>query len=320
MVDETTESETSTEAEDIIEDENAESSPVESETEADLLSVIQDAAQPEEEPESHSETEEVEREEVEAVSTEGEADVELAEQEEDYSNLPFHKHPRFKELVQQRNEARESAEKFDVMQNYLADNNLSGEEAAVGLDIMAKMKSDPMAALEALKPYVQQLSQAAGIVMPQDIQTRVDDGYLDENAGRELAIARAEAARQKQHNEQMVQRQQMQTQQDHIDYLAETVTNWEENARSNDPDYDLKEDLIDARVRAMIAERGQTAQNPQEAIQLAQSAYDQVNEKFNAKFGNRPPIKTASGGKLGGSPAPEPQSLQEAIAAAMGNS
>ena len=32
------------------------------------------------------------------------------------------------------------------------------------------------------------------------------------------------------------------------------------------------------------------------------------------------PIKVASGGKLGGSPAPEPQSLQEAIAAAMGNS
>ena len=320
MVDETTASETSTEAEDIIEDENAESSPVESETEADLLSVIKDAAQPEEEPESHSEAEEVEREEVEAVSTEDEADVELAEQEEDYSNLPFHKHPRFKELVQQRNEARESAEKFNVMQNYLADNNLSGEEAAVGLDIMAKMKSDPMAALEALKPYVQQLSQAAGIVMPQDIQTRVDDGYLDENAGRELAIARAEAARQKQHNEQMVQRQNMQAQQNHIDYLAETVTNWEENTRANDPDYDLKEDLIDARVRAMIAERGQTAQNPLEAIQLAQSAYDQVNEKFNAKFGNRPPMKTASGGKLGGSPAPEPQSLQEAIAAAMGNS
>ena len=320
MVDETTASETSTEAEDIIEDENAESSPVESETEADLLSVIQDAAQPEEEPESHSETEEVEREEVEAVSTESEADVELAEQEEDYSNLPFHKHPRFKELVQQRNEARESAQKFDVMQNYLTEANLSGEEAAIGLDIMAKMKSDPMAALTALKPYVQQLSQAAGIVMPQDIQTRVDDGYLDEDAGRELAIARAEAARQKQTNEQMVQRQQMQTQREYVDYLAETVTNWEENARANDPDYDLKEDLIDARVRAMIAERGQTAQNPQEAIQLAQSAYDQVNEKFNSKFGNRPAMKTASGGKLGGSPAPEPQSLQEAIAAAMGNS
>jgi hypothetical protein len=320
MVDETTESETSNEADDIIEDEKAESSPVESETEADLLSVIKDAAQPEEEPESHSESEEVERDEVAAESTESDADVEFADQEEDYSNLPFHKHPRFKELVQQRNEAKESAQKFDVMQNYLATNNLSGDEAAIGLDIMVKMKSDPMAALTALKPYVQQLSQAAGIVMPQDIQTRVDDGYLDEDAGRELSRARAEAARQKQQNEMMLQQQNAQVQQQQINYLAETVTDWEENTRASDPDYDLKEDLIDARVRSMIAERGQTAQTPQEAIQLAQSAYDQVNQKFNAKFGNRPSMKTASGGKLGGSPAPEPQSLQEAIAAAMGNS
>ena len=116
MVDETTESETSTEADDIIEDDKAESSTPESETEEDLLSVIQDAVQPDEETESHSESEEEEREVVAAVSTESEVDVELADQEEDYSKLPFHKHPRFKELVQQRNEAKESAEKFDIMQ------------------------------------------------------------------------------------------------------------------------------------------------------------------------------------------------------------
>lgn len=325
MVDETTGSETSTEADTIIEDEKAESSTPESETEADLLSVIKDAAQPDEEPESRSESEEVERDEVAAESTESDADVEFADQEEDYSNLPFHKHPRFKELVQQRNEAKESAEKFNVMQNYLTTNNLSGDEAVIGLDIMAKMKSDPMAALTALKPYVQQLSQAAGLVMPQDIQTRVDDGYLDEEAGRELSRTRAEAARQKQQNEMMLQQQQLQGQQEQTNYLASLAMDWEENARANDPDYDLKEDLIDARVQALRRELGSngqiyTAQTPEALRELAETAYNQVNERYNATFGNRTSMKTASGGKLGGSPAPEPQSLQEAIAAAMGNS
>ena len=325
MVDETTESETSTEADDIIEDDKAESSTPESETEEDLLSVIQDAVQPDEETESHSENEEEEREVVAAESTESEVDVELADQEEDYSKLPFHKHPRFKELVQQRNEAKESAEKFDIMQSYLAENNLSGDEAAAGLEIMAKMKSDPMAALKALQPYVQQLSQAAGIIVPADIQAKVDDGYLDESAARELTRSRADAAWQKQQNAALVQQQQQQAQQEHTNYLASLAMEWEENARANDPDYDLKEDLIDARVQALRRELGSngqlyTAQTPEALRELAETAYNQVNDKYNATFGNRKPIKVASGGKLGGSPAPEPQSLQEAIAAAMGNS
>ncbi len=325
MVDETTESETSTDADDIIEDDKAESSTPESETEEDLLSVIQDAMQPDEETESHSESEEEEREVVAAESTESEANVELADQEEDDSKLPFHKHPRFKELVQQRNEAKEDADKFNVMQNYLADNNLSGEEAAIGLDIMAKMKSDPMAALTALKPYVERLSQEAGIIMPQDIQTRVDDGYLDEDAGKELARSRAEAVRQKQQNELLMQQQHTQAHREHIDYLASVVHEWEENAEANDPDYDLKRDLVDARVQALRWELGSdgkqyTAQTPEEVRELAQTAYNQVTENYNAKFGNKQPMKTASGGKLGGSPAPEPQSLQEAIVAALGNS
>ena len=324
MVEKTTATETSTEAEE-IEDDKAESSTPESETEEDLLSVIQDAIQPDEEAESHSESEEEEGEVVAAESSDSETNLELEDQEEDYTNLPFHKHPRFKELVQQRNEAKESAEKFEIMQTYLADNNLSGDEAAAGLDIMAKMKSDPMAALKALQPYVQQLSQAAGIIVPDDIQAKVDDGYLDESAARELTRSRADAAWQKQQNAALVQQQQQQVQQDHTNYLASLAMEWEENARANDPDYDLKEDLIDARVQALRRELGSngqiyTAQTPEALRELAQTAYNQVNEKYNATFGNRTPMKTASGGKLGGSPAPEPQSIQEAIYAALGNS
>lgn len=324
MVEKTTATETSTEAEE-IEDDKAESSTPESETEEDLLSVIQDAIQPDEEAESHSESEEEEGEVVAAESSDSETNLELEDQEEDYTNLPFHKHPRFKELVQQRNEARESAEKFEIMQTYLADNNLSGDEAAVGLDIMAKMKSDPMAALKALQPYVQQLSQAAGIIVPNDIQAKVDDGYLDESAARELTRSRADAAWQRQQNAALVQQQQTQAHQEHIDYLASVVHEWEENAEANDPDYDLKRDLVDARVQALRWELGSngqqyTAQTPEDVRKLAQTAYNQVTEQYNAKFGNKQPIKSASGGKLGGSPAPEPTTLQEAIYAALGNS
>lgn len=315
MVDETEVEEPSTEAA-VIEDEGAESSTAESETEEDLLSVIQDAMQPDEEPESHSENE-VEEDQV-AADAETD-DAEYAEPVEDFTDVPFNKHPRFKKLLEERNAFKESASKFDVMQNYLTENNLSGDEAAKGLEIMALMKADPMAALNALKPYVQNLSQAAGIMLPQDIQTRVDDGYLDEDAGRELAVARAEAERQKAQVNQYAQAQQYQAAQQHRSSLAETVTAWEERTAQSDPDFDLKREEMEDRIRVLVSQKGQP-QTAQDAIAMAKEAYETVNERFTSRFADRRPIKTASGGKLGGSPQAEPKSLQEAIANALGNS
>ena len=316
MVEETEVAEPSTET-DVIEDENAESSTAESETEADLLSVIQDAMQPEEEPESHSENE-VEGPDTLVAESDAEND-EVVDDAEDFSDEPFHKHPRFKKVLEERNSYKDSAEKFNVMQNYLMDNQLSGDEAAKGLEIMALMKADPMAALNALKPYVQNLSQAAGIVLPQDIQARVDDGYLDEDAGRELAVARAGEQRANAQVNQYAQAQQQNVARQHINSLAETVTAWEEKARQSDPDFNLKQEEIDDRIRVMVSERGRP-NTPQDAISMAKEAYDAVNTRFQTRFADRRPIKTASGGKIGGSPQAEPQSLQDAIANALGQS
>lgn len=316
MVDETEVAEPSTEAQ-VIEDENAESSTAESETEADLLSVIQDAVQPEEETESHSENEVDDLDEIAAESDSG--DEEYSEPVEDFTDVPFHKHPRFKKVLEERNAYKENAQKFDVMQSYLLDNQLSGEEAAKGLEIMALMKADPMAALNALKPYVQNLSQAAGIVLPQDIQTRVNDGYLDEDAAREMAVLRANEQRAKAQVNQYAEAQQQQATRQHINGLAETVTAWEEKTRQSDPDFDLKQEEIDDRIRVMVSERGRP-NTAQDAIAMAREAYEAVNTRFQSRFADRRPMKTASGGKLGGNPQAEPQSLHEAIANALGNS
>lgn len=317
MVDETEVEETSTEAA-VIEDENAESSTAESETEEDLLNVIQDAMQPDEEPESHSESNE--EQETDHIAADSEDGVdEYVEPDEDYTDVPFHKHPRFKKVLEERNAYKENAAKFDVMQNYLTDNNLSGDEAAKGLEIMALMKSNPMAALTALKPYVANLSEAAGVILPQDIQNRVNDGYLDEDAGRELAATRAEAARQKQRLDMIAAQQQQAKARETITDLAETVTAWEQRTKQSDPDFELKQDEIDDRIRVMVNERGRP-QTRQDAISMVKEAYEQVNTRFKQRFADRRPMKTASGGKLGGSPQAEPQSLQEAIANALGNS
>ena len=136
-------------------DEQAQSSSAESETEEDLLSVVQDAMQMSEEADSQSD------EEYEEEDEEGEySDDELSassEDDESFDDVPFHKHPRFKEVIDQRNSFRDRAEQYDKITDFLDTNNLSAEEAAQGFQIMAMMKSDPKAALDALNPFVQQL-------------------------------------------------------------------------------------------------------------------------------------------------------------------
>ena len=156
-------------------------------------------------------------------------------------------------------------------------------------------------------------------MLPDDIQTRVDDGYLDEDAGRELAVARAGQQRANAQVDQYAQAKQQEATQQHVNSMAQTVTAWEQKTRQSDPDFELKQEEIDDRIRVMVSERGRP-NTPQDAISMAKEAYGAVNTRFQTRFADRRPIKSASGGKIGGSPQAEPQSLQDAIANALGNS
>jgi|13_taG_2_1085334.scaffolds.fasta_scaffold06908_2 hypothetical protein len=314
MAEEAEELKPSIDSENDQDEQAAQSSSAESETEEDLLSVVQDAMMSSEDADSQSDEEtEEDDEEGEYLASDDESDE---ESDESFDDVPFHKHPRFKEVINQRNEYKKSADEYDKITGFLSANDLSAEEAAQGFQIMALMKNDPKGALDALYPYVKNLSLATGQTLPDDIRNKVDDGYLDEDAARELSVARSENQRLQQQMEQTSQRQAAQQQTEQLNQLAATVTDWETQTRQSDPDYDLKEAEIDDRVRVLVAERGRP-QTPQQAVEMAREAYDAVNQRFAQRFGNKRPMKTASGGKLGGTPTPEPNTLMEAVQAAL---
>lgn len=291
-------------------DEQAQSSSAESEPEEDLLSVVQSAIDENETEETDSQSEEVEDEEEEQESYE--ATGEDNEPEESFEDVPFNKHPRFKKLIEERNEYKHGHEQYEQISGFLKENELSAQEAADGFRIMALMKHDPSAAVEALQPYLTELALATGQTLPDDIRSKVDDGFLDEDSGRELAQARAEAQRQQQKNEQLLAQRDQAQGTNQLNVLAEAVTDWEERTKASDPDYDLKVDEIDDRVKVLISERGRP-QTVDEAITLANEAHSSVTERYKARFANKRPIKTASGGKLSGTPIPEASSLMEAV-------
>lgn len=328
MAEEVMESESSTDSEivpqDEVSQEAAHSSGAddkEPETEESLLNVVQDALDPqekEEEPvlEADSSSEDV-------VDTDTEELGELSEEDEevlkDFKNFPpLNKHPRFKQLIEQRNQYRESADEYSRITDFMRDNSLSPEDAAEGFRVMALMKANPAEAYKELQSKMQQLADASGINIPKDLRQRVEDGYIDEDSAKELSRARAELNREKQLREsEYNQRLQMQTNQT-IDRITEDVTDWEAEIKENDPDYDLKSEEIDDRVRAMVAERGRPT-NSEQAIQFAQEAYETVSERHKRRSPQPRAMKAAKSGKLSGSPEAKPQSLREAIELAIAN-
>ena len=126
-----------------------------------------------------------------------------AKEAEADAQLPFHKHPRWQEVLRERNEAREqvvaanaqveqlqdAATRMGNIETYAQENDLNAEEFDAGLKIMALMKSDPQAAYDALKPYMEGLEQATGLALPEDLQAAVDDGDVS------LEFAQREAKR-----------------------------------------------------------------------------------------------------------------------------
>ena len=105
------------------------------------------------------------------------------------TNIPFQTVNRGK------NEYKHGHEQFEQISNYLRENNLSAEEAADGFRIMSLIKKHPPEAIKALAPYLKELALATGQTLPDDIREKVDDGFLDEETGRELAQVGAEKAK-----------------------------------------------------------------------------------------------------------------------------
>jgi hypothetical protein len=94
------------------------------------------------------------------------------------------------------------------------------------------------------------------------------------------------------------------------------VDQWEERMRQRDPSFGHKFSELNDRLAAMVSERGHPSDSA-EAVQFAKTAYEAVSARHRERLPEKPAIRSAVGGQLGGTPLPEPQSLQEAISVAL---
>lgn len=237
----------------------------------------------------------------EAGETEGEKPKEEAgDKEADEAPPPFHKHPRWQEMVKQRetltqeNERlKPAADAFQVIQDYAQKHNLDGKEIEAGYNIMALMKSDPIAAKALLTPYWEALNEVTGAVVPADLKARVETGALAEEDAQEIARLRAAERVQTGRVENANRQLQTASHSTLINDMASTVTSWEKTQAATDPDFAKKQPLIADRIHAVIAQSGVPASTEQ-ALQLAKDAKVHVEKMLKGMMPARPAVQNIS--------------------------
>lgn len=273
---------------------DAASSPAEGESdENELLNVVRDVVKDRETSEAASPAE------GEKVQDQDQAGKEP--DDENFSDVPFNKHPRFQQLLRKAKTFEEGAKRYENVERFLDNVGLSGEEAAEALEIGGLMKSNPVEAWNRLKPTIQKLLIAVGEVVPQDLADRVQRGEISDATAREISRERAKAASvaaKQQFDTEMGQRRTERTLQSGIDAA---VTAWEADRTMKDPNYAAKQ----PRLMEKIAFLQRTEGVPRDANGVKDQlkrAYEAVNKEFVAPVAppQKRPIAPVMGGQKAG--------------------
>jgi hypothetical protein len=244
------------------------------------------------------------------------------EDDENFSDVPFHKHPRFQAIVRQRNEMRQKAEKnehgakqYEQVQAFLDANGLDDEEAGGILKIRALMKSNPAEAWKSLKPLVQQLLVDAGEVLPSDLADAVRKGEVTKARAVEISRLRASQTSMTKSQEFAQQQAQQRAAQERQNALMGAVTEWEKQTKLKDPDYAAKEEDVKIHVVYLQRTKGMP-QSADDARKMVEEAYAAVNKRYAPKAISRQPVTPIRGGRVAsGQPTDQPKSVLDIVRA-----
>lgn len=245
-----------------------------------------------------------------------------AEQAAADAKLPFHKHPRWQEVLRERDGYKQQieqlapkAQQFDQIGAFMREHELTAQEVSQGFEIMALMKHDPQAALERLSPHLGKLELATGRRLPEDLQERVDAGTLTAEDAGEIVRSRMAAATAQVRAERVETREQETRQTQAASAMRGAVEAWEADVKTRDPDYSHKQSFVADRARVLMQQT--PPRNPDEAVALAKKAYDEVTASMRRIVGNKPPVRTTTSDKTSTTVVPAPTTLEGIIRGAL---
>jgi hypothetical protein len=232
--------------------------------------------------------------------------------------LPFHNHPRWKEVNAKLKDAEPAAEQYRKITNFMETNHLSQQEMVDGFKVMAMMKQEPAEAYKALKAYVDRLAPFAGEVLPDDLKRRVDDGFDSPETAKQLAALQAKEQFDRERFTQMHQQQEHRQAVERQTAIVSAVESWEKAEEAKDPDWSAKYEMVNDRVMALL--RTERPASPSDAIEIARRALSDVNARLRPLAGRSTPIKSPTSSLSSASTRPAPRSLDDVVRLGLLNS
>jgi hypothetical protein len=227
--------------------------------------------------------------------------------------LPFHNHPRWKEVQSELKEAKPAAEEYRKITSFMQSQGLTNQEVAEGFQIMALMKNNPAEAHKRISEYKSRLDAFVGEKLPDPIREKVDNGSIDPETAKEYAALLA----QRQLEQQRAEYQQVEQARQSQDGMRNAVVNWEQQKKAKDPEWSTKEALITDRVRSLMAsEQPNTAE---QAVALVERAYSQITDQLRRIAPQRQPINPVRSTTSSVSVNVAPKSLKEAVMRGLAN-
>jgi hypothetical protein len=254
-----------------------------------------------------------------ASSTEGEEDTGQGdsgttpeELPDDYSDVPFHQHPRFQQVIRERNELRGDAVEYRKITAYMDANGLTAEEAANGVTIMGLAKLNPVEAFKQVAPWFKQLAIAAGEVLPDDLAARVQKNELSRDAAFEMSRLRASAKAQEVQQQYRQHRGEMEQRTTAGKALVDAAAAWEQDRSIKDPNFKAKLPLIQKKLEFLHA-TGQRPNTPEGVKEQLKLVYADVNRELGVKAAvqtrqqqtKKPALTPVRGGAVAGTARPE---------------
>lgn len=303
-------------------DGDAQSSSATDVAESPTLSIVRDVVAKEKEADPQGSSPEAEEDGGEAADPETQDQPETtepaAEAEDDETKYPKRAQKRIRELVEEKKSLEADATRYRNVETFLRDKGLDGAEAADGLEIMALAKTNPVEAWERIKPWVEKVAIAAGVIMPSDLQQQVQQGYLTRDAALELSKTRAKLGAveaQRQFEQQRAQENAAQAYQQSIVGAAAT---WEQDRRVKDPNFEVKLPALQREIAYLHATEGRP-NTPEGVKDQCERAYKAVNTQARGTVATPAPARRAvapiGGGQVAGNPAPRPESTLDIIRA-----
>lgn len=236
-----------------------------------------------------------------------------------YSDVPFHQHPRFQQLITERNSFKEDATRFQNVSRYLDENNLSSDEAANALATFARAKTDAAGAFAELKPWLQDLLVRAGEVLPDDLRARVEKGELSQETAGELSRERAKVNSHESRQSFEQQRTQRNAETSQAASLVKTADTWEAERLAKDPNFKTKQPALMREVAFLQLQEGKP-KNVEGVKDQLKRAYDAINKAFvpptaSPTTTKKPAIKPVTGGQVTGTVREEPKSTLDIVRA-----